>query len=428
MMTAGDGRKVIDFIKVSKERAMATAISNPSLALPLPRGGVKGAPREFPIHPASGYTVPLHYWLVTLKWTGLLLLGGVVLFLIERFGFGLVHQKHVDDMRHSLAKDPARAVTMALGLAHYTIATYFLLTSKKIRSPRGLALLGLFTLIGVAICWLSYLAGGASNRLVVIAVLIFFLVHGLRDEVFFYRQRAGKALTDEEYPHVYRMLIWVQAASLFVVAAILYPIYIYGFLWVPGHPQVQAFVDGQLPASWPLELRMAATSLPFALLAAVTWWGIQRQHPGGAVALLRSHRPMATILGCYFVAAVSVAVVGLWIIHVAILLHFIGWYVFAAQEIDKTPRDVQGAITWRTPDQWFRRNLTGFHVFHGSLIALFFGLAAFHHWGMAEMPMTVAGYTLPNILWAVSAKNAFYYWTIMHITLAFMPKPAAKRR
>ena len=349
-------------------------------------------------------------------------------YLIERYVLGLVHQKHVNDMGRSAAKDPAALAAMVFGYAHYFIAMYFLLTSKKIRSAKGLTLLALFSIFGVGICYAFYLAGGQHNKLAIIAVFIFFLIHGLRDEVFFYRQRAGKALTDEEYPHVYRMLLLVQAFSLFVLAGILYPVYIYGFGFVRGHVQVQQFVDSHLPASWPLVMRMAATSAPFLLIAAVILRRLQVQHPGGLIALLRSHRPAAIIIGGYFFLSVLIALFGMWIINIPILMHFIGWFLFAANNLRKKAATDREVVTWRTPDQWIRRSFVGFCVFHLGLVALFFGLVALNHWIFANQPVVIGNTTMPNILSPLSSRNTFAYCTILHITLGFMPKPAPARR
>ena len=56
-----------------------------------------------------------------------------------------------------------------------------------------------------------------------------------------------------------------------------------------------------------------------------------------------------------------------------------------------------------------------------------FAIVAVDHWVMAEEPFTIAGRQLPDVLSVFSGTKPFFYWTIFHITLGFMPKPAAKK-
>ena len=86
---------------------------------------------------------------------------------------------------------------------------------------RGILMLGLFSLLALVICLIFGYLGGKANMAAVIAVFFFFLMHALRNEVFFYRMRTGKAISDEEYHHVYNMLIWLQVARHFSARGVL---------------------------------------------------------------------------------------------------------------------------------------------------------------------------------------------------------------
>jgi hypothetical protein len=163
-------------------------------------------------------------------------------------------------------------------------------------------------------------------------------------------------------------------------------------------------------------------------MAAAAWWVVRAKHPGGMVALLRSHSPVAIILGGYFFFAVLIALLGIWIINVLILMHFVGWFLFAANDLQKKAATIREAVTWRTPNQWIRRSYVGFCVFHLGLVALFFGLVAVNHWVFANVPVVIGNTTMPGIMAALSDRNTFAYCTILHITLGFMPKPAPARR
>ena len=119
---------------------------------------------------------------------------------------------------------------------------------------------------------------------------------------------------------------------------------------------------------------------------------------------------------------------GMEILNFIVLIHFTGWFIFATKSISSQPKAVQQAATWRQPNQWIRVNMLGFWVFHGGLAVLFFGFVAMNHWVFAQRPLTIDGLTLSNPLTVLFGRHSFNYWTIAHVTLGFLPKPAAKRR
>jgi hypothetical protein len=324
--------------------------------------------------------------------------------------------------------NPTEMSIRFFGFSHYTVATYLLVTSKKIRNLRGFVLLSLFGVLAGCGCVAFYLAGGRYNFLAVLTVFFFFLMHGLRDEVFFYRLRSGKAITDEEYPHVYRMLIWLQLGALCLLAALLYPGFIYKYSGDANYAEFNAKLNALFPADWPIGWKMFASSAPLLFVSAICAARIQSQHRGGIFDLLASHRPLSVILGCTVVLALFSIVAGIGMLNFLILIHFTGWFIFATAGIAKEPKEKQRAVTWRQPNLWIRQNMVGFWVFHGGLAAMFFALIALNHWVFAERPMTIRGATFANPLTILFSQSSFYYWTIFHVTLGFLPKPAPKRR
>ena len=289
-------------------------------------------------------------------------------------------------------------------------------------------MLGLFSMLAFAGCALFYFVGGDSNLLALIAVFFFFLMHGLRNEVFFYRLRSGKAISDEEYPHVYRLLIWLQVAGLCLLGGVLYPVFIYKLAIDPSHVQFNLWLNTLLPSDWPLGLKMLASATPFIGVGAFAVARIQRQQQGGLFNLLMSHPPLSIILVATISIALSSIVAGMEILNFIVLIHFTGWFIFATKSISSQPKAVQQAATWRQPNQWIRVNMLGFWVFHGGLAVLFFGFVAMNHWVFAQRPLTIDGLTLSNPLTVLFGRHSFNYWTIAHVTLGFLPKPAAKRR
>jgi hypothetical protein len=289
--------------------------------------------------------------------------------------------------------------------------------------------LGAFFIVALGLCWLFHLSGGYRNQLAVVSLGVFFVAHGLRDDVFFYRQRSGLAISDDEYPHVFRMSVWLQLAGLALAGAIIYPVYIYGFLWVKGHLQVSRFLDRVIfPSSTSQSFKMAALASPLLLIAAGLVRAIHRRHPGGIVDLLRSHWPLTIVLGSTLGVVASSAIFTPGILILLIILHFTAWYIFAARRLAEQPARASQGITWRTPNEWFKRTYTGFNVFHGGLIALFSGLILFNHYVLRHQYMCIGGHWMENPLSFLLDFKAFPYWTVIHITLAFTPLPEPKRR
>jgi hypothetical protein len=124
----------------------------------------------------------------------------------------------------------------------------------------------------------------------------------------------------------------------------------------------------------------------------------------------------------------SAVVVGTWALNVVIMIHFTGWFVFAVEGIRKQTKEVERSITWRTPNQWIRRNQLGFWCFHGGLAAMFFLLIAMNHWYFAQQPLAIGGQTFSNPLTTLFCREHFYSWTLSHVTLGFLSKPAAGKR
>jgi hypothetical protein len=173
---------------------------------------------------------------------------------------------------------------------------------------------------------------------------------------------------------------------------------------------------------------MAIGAAPMLLIAAGFVGAIHRRHPGGIVNLLRSHWPLTVVLVYTLAIVASSAFLTAGVVILVIIVHFTGWYIFAERKLAEPPRQASQRITWRTPNEWFKRTHTGFNVFHGGLIALFSGLILFNHYVLRHQPMFIGCQIMDNPLSFLFDFKAFPYWTIIHITLAFAPLPEPKRR
>jgi hypothetical protein len=209
----------------------------------------------------------------------------------------------------------------------------------------------------------------------------------------------------------------------------IYPIYIYGCLWVPGHLQVSELLDRVVSiGSLSRAAKMAIVAAPLLLIAATLVGAVERRHPGGVFSLLRSHWPLTVVLVWTLAIVASSALLTSGILILVILIHYTGWYLFAACNLATQPPAASAGITWRTPNAWFKRTFVGFNVFHGGLIVLFSGLILFNHYALGHANMYVAGRVVDNPISFLLDFKAFPYWTIIHITLAFAPLPEPKRR
>ena len=91
-----------------------------------------------------------------------------------------------------------------------------------------------------------------------------------------------------------------------------------------------------------------------------------------------------------------------------ILFHVVGWYVFTCYKL-KERGQTSPAVGWWT---WIRTTLPGFRVLHiGMVIALIAVGVVWNYVFDGQGP-----------LWYVLSPAAFYYWTIAHITVSFLPR------
>jgi len=149
----------------------------------------------------------------------------------------------------------------------------------------------------------------------------------------------------------------------------------------------------------------------FIPMLAVAIWALRRiarRFPDGLAGLWRVHRPIVAIqivsLGIVLIALLT----GPWTFNIVVLMHFVGWYFFALFLINRYPPKEPPKGVW----QWMRTTRPGFMTLHLGLAALVTLLIAvdMYHFGKQSWLDVVVG-----------SKN-FYYWTIMHVTLSFLPR------
>jgi hypothetical protein len=362
----------------------------------------------------AGLSLTLHNYIQTLFWTGAAILVCCLSYAIEKYGLIRWLEVLPNDAHYRMFKNPAELPMRLFGLPHFVIGTAFLLTSRRMRGPRSIVqLLGLAGL-SVVFCALFWRYGqqfdaagiptGEPHPLALLVFYFYFLIHGFRDEAFFYKAY-GDMPPDGAIAHG-RIMVVLQLLMLGLLVSLALPAYVLYGQFRPEfrHPAL----DAMFPADWPYALRFAATFLPMLAVAVFAVSRIARKFEGGLRGLWAAHSPILTIfaisMGIILVALVS----GPWTFNFVVLMHFVGWYLFGRASMRKRPPATAPTGWWH----WMRTTEKGFTVMHLGLAAIVTILVA----------LSVYGFGKTGVLDAVLGSKTFYYWTIVHVTLSFFPR------
>lgn len=320
------------------------------------------------------------------------------------FVFYWFTETHIFQSKDRLVPNPAEFPCRIFGFAHYTVGMMFMLSSKKMRKPSSwlwfIGLLGIAILISI----FFYNFGGKFNPVMVIFYFLFFMVHGFRDMVFFY-QPTSEDLTLERSRSW--LLALFQACILLVLMYILVPVFFLYLAWrnKTYSPELQANIDTLMPY-----LKGILMFSWILLLAAL--FGLRhflKKYPGGFGAFWRENKPILLVLIYTALIILISPLVGPWTYNLLILSHFVGWYFYASRRLEAipkpaTPRDG----LWK----WVRGSVSGFQSLHLGLAAVFFVILLVNHYLLFET----------SIISLFLGGNAFYYWTVIHVTISFAPR------
>lgn len=347
------------------------------------------------------------YWR-TLFWTAAAVLVCVVGYAIEKY---LVRdQWHLipEGTAYRMFKNPAELPMRLFGLPHFVVGMAFLLSSKRMRGVKSWATLAFLGLISFGLCYAFYSASPAGDRESPIALLLFyayFLVHGFRDEAFFYKSFGDMPKDDARVQE--RVVLVLQLLLLGVILALIIPAYI---LYAEYNPRFKdATLDAMFPASWPYMVRIASLLLPMLAIATYSLWRIARIYDDGLRGLWRVHRSILIV----FLVSTGIILLSLfsgpWSFNIVVLMHFVGWYLFGRYSLAKRPPATAPKTgTWA----WMRTTRTGFTVLHLGLAVLVIGLVVLSTYAFGKQ----------GVLEHIVGSKVFYYWTIVHVTLSFFPR------
>ena len=306
-----------------------------------------------------------------------------------------------------LSDQPFPNLMLILGLPHIVIGLLYSATSKRRASARPLGPRG-GGLIGVSLAWLFHRAGGPSGGWRMILVSLYFLVHTYRDEFHFYRRCRG------DFSGPDRLCTALLVIGFYAgLAAAAWTIYVVAGaaahdLRHAAHPSLLARPN-----------RVALWLAPCLLFAAIAMLSVRRAVCRAQASLHRLLLRDSPLWWVYLLipALCFLAVPAGGKLYAMVLLHVVGWWTFAtyaqagsARATRNAPSAPHLAGLW----PWVRTTQMGFQLLHAVMVV---GVAVLMLY-FVHAPDHLRGAGLDRIL----TPGAFYYWTIVHVTMSFAPQ------
>lgn len=313
-----------------------------------------------------------------------------------------VLNRHPADIR--FIREASEAAMRYITIPHIIIGFLFMWTSPKNRTrEKRLWVFGLL-LVGAALCTVYGFGGGKANVVLYAGVYLYFLVHEMRDEAMFYTV-LGEAppITDRAaYQNMVRSLVGL---TVFFLAAFIWSLVPLGVYQSRGN--IGALMAGALPWAVKLPLSLAPMALAIAgYRLALRHYSARLGFPSVA-ALIRTHAPLFKVIA----GVVGVLVAALVITrrpYSLILFHVVAWYIFALHQLKRYPPKTPPTGLWL----WMRTTVAGFRTLHIGMVLVLMAIG---------LVWTIALGQTHYLTWLL-APESFLYWTIMHITVSFVPR------
>jgi len=329
-------------------------------------------------------------------WRAALLVAALIL------GFELIgwseRQLGRNEAMDRVVGNAAEAATRYFTIPHVIVGFLFMVTSTRNRTPRKRTWIAGLLAVGTGLCFAYGELLSTGGRLLGAAFLYtYFLVHELRDEMNFYRLLDGsKQLQEDRH---FRRFSREQIGLLLVGVVFV--------LWIAGTMRTPAVLapPGVSVAEKIGIMMLFAITLLAAMAASYAAYAARRQTTIARV--VTEHRQMIRLVTAVFVLTI-VGALATNRLYPIILLHVLVWYVVTCRMLKQRPPTEARFGTLA----WMKGSLSGFRTLHIGLAAVCFLFGA------------VVVYTntpLDHLHWMISSQ-AFPYWTIMHISVSFVPR------
>lgn len=350
---------------------------------------------DYAIPRRSGLTVAeRNFWIGAALTLGLVLLFQGV-FYVEREVWKLTGSQR-------LVENASEAAMRYFTIPHIIIGFLFSVSAPRNQSRERRRIIGGLLLLGAALCYLYYRLDGYRDPTVAILVYAYFLVHEMRDEAFFY-SLLGESPPVSDKARFGRLVYGLMAVTLGGLAVVAWPAIAYGLI-----PRAQAIALN--PAMAPV-LRAAAAFAPLAVWMVAAQRFMHRfavaEADGTVLGLLRRHAPLFRLFGGVMLM-LGVAMILARRPYAIILLHVSVWYVFTCHMFTVRPAAAPPRDWW----SWMRTTPAGFRVLHIGLALGLLLLGGVWMYGLGG----------GTWLWTFLSAESFLYWTIMHITVSFVPR------
>lgn len=313
-------------------------------------------------------------------------------------------------------REASEAAMRYITIPHIVIGFLFLVSSPKNRTLRKRMWTTGLLLAGVGLCTIYWKGGAKTNLLLYSSVYLYFLIHELRDEAMFYTVLGDAAPIQDKtvFNNMVRVLIGL---IVFAIGAVVWAPAVFGAYHAKVVADGSALASSSLAGSTlfdgslPLGLKLFISTAPMlaaaaGFIVALRYFAAKQGYPSVRI-LINTHAPLFRVM--FGVTAV----LGLAILltsrpYSLILFHVIAWYIFAGFQFKRFPPKTAPKSLWL----WMRTTVKGFKTLHigMAVILMIIGLV----WTL--------GFNQSDYLKWLLAPESFLYWTIMHITVSFVPR------
>jgi hypothetical protein len=347
----------------------------------------------------STLTAAVTGWLSLFRFTtvrqftkaGALTIGALV------FALGLYAiEKYALRLEDRFVENPTDIMVRAFGIAHFLVGWLFLFSSPRLRSWPSVGRLLAAIAVGVCFCLLFAQYGAMRNPYLAMLFFAYFLVHEVRDETTLYRIYEG-------VPTAIGPALGALCRTMLLVSMALV---VWAYL---AYAMTQRRTDFLVVASPQVLASLVAGISVLALISFRKLVHAARAEAGSLREFLAAHQPLLVVYAWLLLVLVAGSLLGTTGLNLVIILHVAAWVFFTSHQLSVARSRSSGSDARIGLWHWLRGTPAGFLTLHLGLLAAVLALLAVrvHVWQKV------------GLVSQMLASDAFCYWSIMHITMAF---------